>query len=363
MKIKITNNMKQKSLILAAIAVIAAVSCTPKVSDKTAVSGVFETEAPENVNIVVPSAGFDTTVVVKDGKFSVTIPVCLTDRAMVSAGNVKAHFIADGTPLKMTFKEDKTVEFVSKHPEISLETKMEEYDNALKGFQNATQAKLDSIKVKQGPESDSLIDEYYENVKAASLKVIAENKGNVLTLKALNNLRGEIPDVQMDSIMNTLDSSLNSMPSVKSIKAILVKKLATAEGKMFTDFEVEGSKLSDYVGKGKYMLVDFWASWCGPCKKEIPNIKNVYDKYAGNDFDVLSVAVWDKKQSSIDTAKVYGVTWNEINGNSTKVPTDIYGIEGIPHIILFGPDGTILKRDLRGEEIETEVAKNVQPKK
>ena len=93
----------------------------------------------------------------------------------------------------------------------------------------------------------------------------------------------------------------------------------------------------------------------------LKHIKKVYDKYVGDDFDVLSVAVWDQPQASVDTAKAYGVNWNEII-NAQAVPTDLYGIQGIPHIILFGPDGTILKRDLREEKIEAEVAKYVSAK-
>lgn len=74
------------------------------------------------------------------------------------------------------------------------------------------------------------------------------------------------------------------------------------------------------------------------------------------------MAVWDQPQASVDTAKAYGVNWKEIIDAQT-VPTELYGIQGIPHIILFGPDGTILKRDLRGEGIEEEVAKYVAAKK
>ena len=146
-------------------------------------------------------------------------------------------------------------------------------------------------------------------------------------------------------------------------------KIGTNEGAKFTDFtiqQVEGDEsskvsLSDYVGKGKYVLVDFWASWCGPCRREIPNIAAVYDKYAGEDFDVLGVAVWDKPEDTAAAVKELGMKWNIIS-NAQKVPTEIYGINGIPHIILFGPDGIILKRDLRGPAIEAEVAKYVKAK-
>lgn len=178
----------------------------------------------------------------------------------------------------------------------------------------------------------------------------------------LSTLQYDLTPAQVDSMLNLLDPSLSESSVVSMMKKAIDAKKATAEGAMFTDFDIDGVKLSDYVGKGKYVLVDFWASWCGPCKREIPNIKKVYDKYVGDDFDVLSVAVWDQPQASVDTAKAYGVNWNEII-NAQAVPTDLYGIQGIPHIILFGPDGTIVKRDLRGEGIEEEVAKYVTAKK
>jgi thiol-disulfide isomerase/thioredoxin len=97
--------------------------------------------------------------------------------------------------------------------------------------------------------------------------------------------------------------------------------------------------------------VDFWAPWCGPCKREIPNLKAVYDKYAGKNFDILSIAVWERQpvQVTIDTAAELGMNWSHIN-NAGSVPTEIYGVEGIPHLMLIGPDGTILKRGFHGAE-------------
>ncbi|MBO4427456.1 MAG: TlpA family protein disulfide reductase [Bacteroidales bacterium] len=140
-------------------------------------------------------------------------------------------------------------------------------------------------------------------------------------------------------------------------KSELAVKTGIDEGEMFTDFAItqpDGTvlKLSDFAGKGKYLLVDFWASWCGPCKREIPNIIATYDKYHGEKFDVLSVAVWDKPEDTAAAAKEHGVVWNQIV-NAQRIPTDLYKIEGIPTLILIGPDGIILKRGeaLRGPEM------------
>lgn len=134
----------------------------------------------------------------------------------------------------------------------------------------------------------------------------------------------------------------------------------TAEGMMFTDFEVEYDgkmqKLSDYVGKGKYVLVDFWASWCGPCREEIPNLINVYNKYKGDKFEVLGVATWDDPNDTKNAIEKLGIPYPQIM-NAQRIGSDAYGIMGIPEIILFAPDGTIAKRGLRGEEIEIAVNK------
>jgi len=149
-------------------------------------------------------------------------------------------------------------------------------------------------------------------------------------------------------------------PAEPQEEAVALPAYGVNEGQHFTDFEIpqeDGSvvRLSDYVGKGKYILVDFWASWCGPCRGEIPNLKNVYEQFAGEDFDMLSVAVWDEVEDTYRAIAEEELPWNQIVG-AGMIPTDLYGIEGIPHIILFGPDGTILKRNLRGPAIGKAVA-------
>ena len=167
-----------------------------------------------------------------------------------------------------------------------------------------------------------------------------------------------------------LDSALALAPAnykeytriAKQVKAFNQLEL-TAEGKMFTDFTVEstGEKLSDYVGKGNYVLVDFWASWCGPCKREIPNLVKILKKHQDKGLTVLGVAVWDKVEDTKQAIETFKIEWPVMLDAQTG-PTDLYGISGIPHIILFAPDGTIVSRGLQGGELAAAVDAELEKK-
>lgn len=216
---------------------------------------------------------------------------------------------------------------------------------------------------------DDFVEEYVEfNLKAAK-----KNPDNEVAVQVLMNLRGLIEDEQALEIISKMPAEMLENEEVAYLKAGLDARIATAEGKPFVDFTVNSVvgqtrsippqpvyadvKLSDYVGKGKYILLDFWSPWCGPCRREMPNIKAVYDKYKGDNFDVVSIAVWEREpvEVTIETAEELGMDWNQIN-NGGREPAALYGVEGIPHIILFGPDGTILKRGFHGAEIEEVVS-------
>lgn len=167
-----------------------------------------------------------------------------------------------------------------------------------------------------------------------------------------------------------LNAALDKTPSLKGytrIQKILntfERQDATAAGKMFTDFEVtyDGTthKLSDYVGKGKYTLVDFWASWCGPCMRKMPHLKEIYAQYAPKGLEVLGVAVWDEPEKSLAKIEQLELPWKQII-NAQTVPTDLYGILGIPCIILFAPDGTIVGRNFEDEELNSILAEAFAP--
>ena len=142
---------------------------------------------------------------------------------------------------------------------------------------------------------------------------------------------------------------------LKRTKAKLENQLTTVVGSKFVDFAVEyngkTTRLSDYVGRGHYVLVDFWASWCGACRVEIPNIIATYDKYKDRGLQVIGIAVSDRPGATLKAVEEMKMPYPQII-NSQKIASDRYGITEIPETILFAPDGTIIARGLRGEDID-----------
>lgn len=193
---------------------------------------------------------------------------------------------------------------------------------------------------------------YYKSIYDA-------NKNNDLGFYAYIGFHHYLSVDEHKALLEDADSLFLNKQTVKRISADLAAREITAEGRMFIDFAIDtpdGGKiaLSDYVGRGKYTLVDFWASWCGPCIAELPVIREVYEKYKGK-ITVLGVAVWDDPDATIKSVTENKISWPQII-NAQSIPTKLYGINGIPHIILFGPDGTIIARELRGEKLQAKVA-------
>lgn len=114
-------------------------------------------------------------------------------------------------------------------------------------------------------------------------------------------------------------------------------------------------KLSDF--KGRYVLVDFWASWCGPCRKENPNVVAAYQKYHEKGFDILSVSLDDKKEAWLNAIHKDGLTWthvSDLKGWQNAAALE-YGVKSVPTSFLLDKNGVVIARNLRGEELHSKL--------
>lgn len=237
---------------------------------------------------------------------------------------------------------------------------MVKYNGQVDSLANIVRASIDA-----NPQSgDSLAAQFHKDIDAIGEVYFKDNQTNKLGLyivwDKLQNNR-EMTVAQLDSLTSIVGPMAQDFGVFKNMRQQKVNKEATQEGKMFVDFSgvnPDGSpaKLSDYVGKGNYVLVDFWASWCGPCRAEVPNIKEVYNAYKDKGLVVLGVNVWDSKEAFEKAVAELEMPWAQLCAFGSQDQTDLYGISGIPHIILFAPDGTIVARDLREQAIKEKVA-------
>ena len=228
-------------------------------------------------------------------------------------------------------------------------------EEKVKAFEEAHNALMEEYKTMM----DSLATdqekamEYYENFvekyKEFNLKAAKKNADNDVAVQALMNLYGLIDDEQVESVINRMPEEMLQNEKVAYLKKGLDARKATAEGMMFTDFTVEHVygydrsmdpqplkqevKFSDYVGKGTYVLVDFWSPWCGPCRREIPNIQTVYEQYKDKGLQVLSLAVWERKPQShtIEVAGELGMQPVGAAKTSTTLSTLLHERRFLPY--------------------------------
>ena len=193
-------------------------------------------------------------------------------------------------------------------------------------------------------------------------QAIAGNITNAVGVYLLKRNYYNMGVEELDTLVGQIPAEFASDPAIVRIKDNVEKLKATAPGQKFIDLamqtpEGKAVKLSDYAGRGKLVLVDFWASWCGPCRREMPALVEMYGKYKSRGFEIVGVSLDRDAEAWKKGIEQLGITWPQMSDLKywDCEGAQVYAVSSIPHTMLVGADGTILARGLHGDELEEKI--------
>ncbi|MVN21181.1 TlpA disulfide reductase family protein [Mucilaginibacter arboris] len=201
--------------------------------------------------------------------------------------------------------------------------------------------------------------------KSILKKYIQQNPSSFVSMDALRSFGGPSPDYnEVIPLFSSLSPAVQTSENGKNYKVVLDQLKSTSIGSVapnFTQNDPSGKPVSLSSFKGKYVLIDFWASWCGPCRQENPNVVKVYNQYKNKNFTVLGVSL-DRpngKDAWLQAIKADGLTWNHVSDLKfwDNEVAALYGVHSIPGNFLVDPSGKIIAKDLRGDDLEQTLAK------
>jgi thiol-disulfide isomerase/thioredoxin len=224
-----------------------------------------------------------------------------------------------------------------------------------------SQPRTDSLDAEVSKQYDVLSQELLQT----SIRFLKEDSGTILSAYILMNAISQgLEEEQIQDVYNKFHEDVKKSALGKilqqEVDKMNIKELTVGEA--FRDLTMQtpdGTKISisDYVGKGKYVLLDFWASWCGPCRGENPNVVALYNAYKDKGFEIVGISLDQDKEAWIQGIKEDKISWpqmSDLKGWNSEA-TIKYKIQGIPFTVLLDKEGKVIETNLRGDGLKNKI--------
>ncbi len=361
-----------KKIIVALVGVALLAACQPKSFEITATleGGTSERVILKHVRKGQP-ADIDTTEMV-DGVFTFTGSIDAPELFVAAIDGKKQPivFFASNNKIEITGNVEQLADVTVKGSELT--DLLNKFNDELPGQKRTQELKQEYQMAAMSKDQDKMgllqeeMQSILEDQRAFFKKYVDDNASNECGLFLALNMAPNLDLEKLRELIAKFEPTMTEHVYFKEMKEMLEPlekfekaQAATAEGAIAPEFTLtssNGEEVSLNSFKGKYVLIDFWASWCQPCRQENPNVVKAYDEFNAKGFEVISVSV-DRDQDAWKKAiEEDGLTWTQLIASKESGVAEAYAIQSIPSTFLLDKEGKIIAKNLRGAALEEKLA-------